>query len=167
MLMSALEEEVAPYLEERHAETPDALSWLLVVRKGQGGRGAGSRAASCRRICAVRRRWPRCPAGFVLAGAFNGDLAQSSRRCSGRGGSRGGLRLTAVWEEKYRQFCKRSLEGGDNVYVWADGVHFNVRLSDERLGTLVLIGARADGQKEVIAVEDGDRKSAESLKTVL
>jgi putative transposase len=42
-------------------------------------------------------------------------------------------------------------------------VHFNVRLSDERLCTLVLIGARADGQKELIAVEDGDRESAESL----
>ena len=52
-------------------------------------------------------------------------------------------------------------------HVWADGVHFNVRLEEERLCTLVLIGARADGQKELIAVEDGYRESAESWKTVL
>ena len=48
-----------------------------------------------------------------------------------------------------------------------DGVHFNVRLEDERLCTLVMIGARADGTKEPIAVEDGYRESAESWKTVL
>ena len=46
-------------------------------------------------------------------------------------------------------------------------MHFNVRLEDERLCTLVLIGARADGQKELIAVEDGYRESAESWKTLL
>jgi putative transposase len=76
-------------------------------------------------------------------------------------------RLTGVWEEEYREFRKRRLEDRDYVYVWADGVHFNVRLEDERLCTLVLIGARADGQKELIAVEDGYRESAESWKSVL
>jgi hypothetical protein len=162
--MSALEEEVAPYLEERHAETPEPESRLLVVHKGQGGRGAGSRAASCRRICAVRRRWPRS-CRFCIGGDFRRGLSPELETLLGSGRKpRRFVRLTAVWEEKYRQFCKRSLEGGDNVYVWADGVHFNVRLSDERLRTLVLIGARADGQKEeLIAVEDGDRESAESL----
>jgi hypothetical protein len=73
MLMSALEEEVAPYLEERHAETCDAESRLLVVRKGQGGRGAGSRAASCR-LCAVRRRWPRS-CRFCIGGGFRRGLS--------------------------------------------------------------------------------------------
>jgi putative transposase len=76
-------------------------------------------------------------------------------------------RLTGVWEEEYREFRKRRLEDRDYVYVWADGVHFNVRLEEERLCTLVLIGARADGQKELITVEDGYRESAESWKTVL
>ena len=76
-------------------------------------------------------------------------------------------RLTGVWEEEYRAFRKRSLKESDYLYVWADGVHFNVRLEEERLCTLVLIGARADGQKELIAVEDGYRESAESWKTVL
>ncbi len=48
------------------------------------------------------------------------------------------------------------------MYVWADGVHFNIRLEDERLCTLVLLGVRTDGTKELIAVEDGYRESAES-----
>jgi len=51
--------------------------------------------------------------------------------------------------------------------VWVDGVHFNVRLEDDRLCTLVVIGVRADGTKELIVVEDGFRESAESWKTVL
>jgi putative transposase len=76
-------------------------------------------------------------------------------------------RLTGVWEEEYREFRKRRLEDRDYVYVWADGVHFNVRLEDERLCTLVLIGARADGQKELIAVEVGYRESAEICKSLL
>jgi transposase-like protein len=53
------------------------------------------------------------------------------------------------------------------VYVWVDGVHFNIRLEEERLCTLVMIGARADGTKEVIAVEDGYRESTESWLTLL
>jgi transposase-like protein len=76
-------------------------------------------------------------------------------------------RLTGVWEEEYRAFRKRSLKESNYLYVWADGVHFNVRLEEERLCTLVLIGACADGHKELIAVEDGYRESAESWKTVL
>jgi hypothetical protein len=53
------------------------------------------------------------------------------------------------------------------VYVWVDGIHFNVRLEDDRLCTLVMIGVRPDGTKELITVEDGYRESAESWKTVL
>ena len=51
--------------------------------------------------------------------------------------------------------------------MWADGVHVNIRLEDDRLCTLVVIGARPDGTTEVIAVEDGDRESTESWLTVL
>jgi putative transposase len=61
----------------------------------------------------------------------------------------------------------RSLADRDYVYVWVDGVHFNVRLDDDRLCTLVMIGVRPDGTKELIAVEDGYRESAESWRTVL
>jgi transposase-like protein len=53
------------------------------------------------------------------------------------------------------------------VDIWVDGGHCTIRLEDERLGTLVVIGARAEGTQDVIAVEDGDRESTESWLTVL
>src|SRR2546428_13316085 len=80
-------------------------------------------------------------------------------------------RLTNEWEAEYGAFQKRSLADRDYVYVyvyvWVDGVHFNVRLEDDRLCTLVMIGVRPDGTKELITVEDGYRESAESWKSVL
>lgn len=76
-------------------------------------------------------------------------------------------RLTATWQVDFDAFRKRDLSDRDYVYVWADGIHFNIRLDDERLCTLVLIGARPDGTKEVLAVEDGFRESTESWATVL
>jgi transposase-like protein len=51
--------------------------------------------------------------------------------------------------------------------VWVDGVHFNIRLEGDRLCTLVMIGARPNGEKELHAVEDGYRESAESWKALL
>jgi transposase-like protein len=76
-------------------------------------------------------------------------------------------RLTTVWEDEYHVFRKRSLADRDYVYVWADGIHFNVRLEDDRLCTLVMIGVRPDGKKELIAIEDGYRESSESWASVL
>lgn len=76
-------------------------------------------------------------------------------------------RLTCEWEEDYKQFRNRDLSEEEYVYVWADGVHFNVRLEDDRLCTLVLIGATTDGEKELIAVEDGYRESSESWRELL
>jgi len=76
-------------------------------------------------------------------------------------------RLTCEWEEDYRRFRSRDMSEEEYVYVWADGVHFNVRLEDDRLCTLVLIGVTTDGTKELIAVEDGYRESSESWKELL
>jgi transposase-like protein len=76
-------------------------------------------------------------------------------------------RLTAVWEEEYHAFRQRDLTDRDYVYVWVDGVHFNIRLEDERLCTLVMLGARPDGTKELIAVEDGYRESTASWAELL
>ena len=76
-------------------------------------------------------------------------------------------RLTTSWEKEYSDFRQRDLSGREYVYVWVDGVHFNIRLDDDRLCTLVMIGARPDGTKELLAVEDGYRESAESWKAVL
>ncbi len=76
-------------------------------------------------------------------------------------------RLTHAWTAEYAAFRRRDLRDRDYVYVWADGIHFRIRLEDERLCTLVVIGARPDGTKEVVALEDGYRESAESWRTVL
>ena len=62
-------------------------------------------------------------------------------------------RLTAAWDEEYRRFRQRDLTDRDYVYVWVDGIYFNIRLEDDHLCTLVLIGARPDGTKELVALE--------------
>ena len=77
------------------------------------------------------------------------------------------MRLKSVWEEEFQQWNKRSLEGKKYVYVWADGVHFNIRLEEDRLCILVLMGATEDGRKELIAVTDGYRESEQSWKSLL
>jgi len=76
-------------------------------------------------------------------------------------------RLKAAWEEEYGAWNKRSLKGKHYVYVWADGVHFNVRLEDGRQCILVLMGATDDGKKELIAITDGYRESEQSWKELL
>jgi putative transposase len=76
-------------------------------------------------------------------------------------------RLKAAWEEEHRAWSKRSFKGKHYVYVWADGVYFNVRLKDGRQCILVLMGATADGQKELIAIADGYRESEQSWKELL
>jgi transposase-like protein len=76
-------------------------------------------------------------------------------------------RLTASWEAEYHAWRRRDLHEVDYVYVWVDGVHFRVRLEADRLCTLVMIGVRADGTKELIAVEDGYRESTDSWASVL
>ena len=77
------------------------------------------------------------------------------------------LRLTKAWTAEYEAFRHRDLTARDYVYIWADGVHFTIRLEEERLCTLVVIGVRPDGTKEVVALEDGYRESAESWRTLL
>ena len=76
-------------------------------------------------------------------------------------------RLKATWEGEFEAWSKRSLEGKRYVYVWADGVHFNIRLEQDRQCILVLMGATAEGRKELIAVTDGYRESEQSWKELL
>jgi putative transposase len=76
-------------------------------------------------------------------------------------------RLKAAWEEQYRDWNQRSLKDKHYVYVWADGVHFNIRLEGEKQCILVLMGATADGKKELIAISDGYRESEQSWKELL
>lgn len=76
-------------------------------------------------------------------------------------------RLKAGWEEDHRTWSKRSLHGKQYVRVWADGVHFNIRLEEGRQCIPVLMGATSDGKKELIAIGDGYRESEPSWKELL
>ena len=71
------------------------------------------------------------------------------------------------WQADQRAFAERRLDDRDYVYIWADGIHFNVRLEEARLCALVIVGVRADGTKELVAITDGHRESTESWADVL
>jgi len=196
MLQVALELEVAEYVE-RFRGARDERGWAQVVRNGPArerevtlGSGAmpvraprvndrrvldGERQKFSSRILPPYvRRSPRVAEVLPLLylhGLSSGDFRAALGALLGDEAA--GLsptaiiRLTKAWEAEYAEFRRRDLAGTDYVYVWADGVHFNVRLEDDRLCTLVVIGARPDGTKEVIAVEDGYRESTESWLSVL
>jgi transposase-like protein len=197
MLVTALEEEVAAYIE-RHQHERDDDDRRLVVRNGKAKErkvtcGAGTIAVKAPRVNDKRvdelgerqrftseilppymRRSPKVAEVLpvlYLRGLSTGDFQPALKSLLGEDAA--GLsstnitRLTAVWEDEYRKFRERSLADRDYVYIWADGIHFNVRLEDDRLCTLVLIGARPDGNKDLIAIEDGYRESKESWLSVL
>jgi putative transposase len=91
--------------------------------------------------------------------AFFGSAAGLSAAAVGR--------LLAGWQADYQAFCGRDLSDRDYVYCWADGIHFRVRLEQARLCCLVIVGVRADGAKELVAVADGERESTDSWAEVL
>lgn len=103
---------------------------------------------------------------LYLKGVSTGDFSEALRALLGPDAA--GLsattvtRLKGVWEEEFEGWSKRSLAGKQYVYVWVDGVHFNIRLEEDRQCILVLLGATADGKKELIAVADGYRESEQS-----
>jgi transposase-like protein len=76
-------------------------------------------------------------------------------------------RLTAQWQDEARAFNARSLAGTDYVYCWVDGIHLKVRLEQDKVCLLVIIGVRADGRKELVALADGFRESSESWADLL
>jgi transposase-like protein len=76
-------------------------------------------------------------------------------------------RLTEAWQAEQRAFAGRDLSGVDYVCLWADGIHVNIRLEEHKLCLLVMIGVRADGRKELIALADGYRESAGSWADLL
>ncbi len=76
-------------------------------------------------------------------------------------------RLTETWKAEQRAFAARDLSQVDYVYLWADGIHVNIRLEEHKLCLLVMIGVRTDGRKELIALADGYRESAESWADLL
>src|SRR5271169_1990228 len=76
-------------------------------------------------------------------------------------------RLTEQWQAEQRAFAARDLSGVGYVYVRAGGIHVNIRLEEHKLCLLVMIGVRADGRKELIALADGYRESTESWADLL
>jgi transposase-like protein len=76
-------------------------------------------------------------------------------------------RLTEAWQAEQRAFAARDLSQVDYVYLWADGIHVNIRLEEHKLCLLVMIGVRGDGRKELVALADGYRESAESWADLL
>jgi len=80
------------------------------------------------------------------------------------------VRLKEQWGTEYDEWMRRDLSGKQYVYVWADGIHVKVRLEDDankKQCLLVLMGATADGKKELIAVLDGYRESEQSWSELL
>lgn len=76
-------------------------------------------------------------------------------------------KLTEQWKTEQRAYAHRDLSDVDFVYLWADGIHVNIRLEEHKLCLLVMIGVRADGRKELVALADGYRESVESWADLL
>ena len=107
---------------------------------------------------------------LYLHGLSSGDFVPALGRFLG---SSAGLsapvitRLTEQWKGEQRAFAARDLSEVDYVYLWVDGIHVNIRLEEHKLCLLVMIGVRADGRKELVALSDGYRESTESWADLL
>lgn len=196
MIAAALEVEVEQYLA-RHRDERDESGHALVVRNGHARPrpltlGSGTvemrapRVNDKREVEGERRRFRsrilppylrRSPKVsevlpvLYLHGLSTGDFREALGSLLGEAAS--GLspaaitRLTTTWRGEYEQWRQRSLADRDYVYIWVDGVHFGIRLEEDRLAALVVIGVRPDGTKELVAIEDGYRESTESWLALL
>ena len=195
MLIQAVEAEAAAWIEA-HATVTDARGRRQVVRNGHAHSrkllsGVGELEIAMPRV--HDRRPPGKKERFTskilppylrkakainelipwlyLKGISTGDFTEALQAlvgpdCPGLSASTV-TRLIGVWQEEYATWSQRNLADPQYAYVWADGIHFNVRLEEDRTCILVLIGATADGRKELIAVQDGYRESEQSWKNLL
>jgi transposase-like protein len=195
MLAQAIEAEVAAYLDAR-SQLQDEAGRQQIVRNGYLPQrnvltGVGSVEVKQprvhdRRPAAEREKFSSAILPpylrktksleelipwLYLKGVSTGDFSEALAALLGpqaKGLSANTVtRLKAVWQQEYEAWNKRSLADKQYVYVWADGVYFNIRLEDDRQCILVLMGATADGKKELIALTDGYRESEESWKALL
>jgi transposase-like protein len=107
---------------------------------------------------------------LYLHGLSSGDFVPALGQFLGSAAGLSGpviTRLTETWKAEQRAFAARDLSQVDYVYLWADGIHVNIRLEEHKLCLLVMIGVRADGRKELIALADGYRESTESWADLL
>ena len=193
MIAAALELEAEQYVQAlRYLR--DNQGHALVVRNGASHHertvqlGAGSikiktprvndrrldRRFTSRILPPYMRRSPRLDEAIpvlYLRGLSTGDFSEALQALLGpeaAGFSATTItRLLKTWQDDYQAWRKRSLGGKGYVYIWADGVYFNIRLEEDRLACLVIIGVLPDGRKEVIALEDGYRESTESWASLL
>ncbi len=195
LLAQAIEAEVADWIE-RHQDCRDAAGRRQVVRNGHlpertittgvgpltvkqprvhDRRPAESREKFSSAILPPYLRKTKSVEELIpwlyLKGVSTGDFSEALAALLGpdaKGLSATTItRLKGVWEQEYADWSQRSLAGKQYVYVWADGVYFNIRLEGGRQCILVLLGATADGKKELIAIQDGQRESEQSWKELL
>src|SRR5215207_1791200 len=192
MLAQALEAEVHEYLEAARGQRDEHGHALVVrngyAREREVLLGAGAVEVRAPRVNDRRvdengqrkrfksvivppymRRSPKVTEVLPLLylhGLSSGDFIPALEEFFGK---KAGLststitRLTERWQTEREQFMSRDLSARDYVYVWVDGIHTGVRLgSDDRLCCLVMVGARVDGTKELVAISDGYRESTES-----
>lgn len=192
LLIAALDAEVENYLQA-HREARDEHGRRLVVRNGYSATrrvqtGLGTLEVQAPRVDDRRederftsrilppylRRTPSLEnliPILYLKGISTSAMPQALEPLLGP--KAGGLsvatvvRLVENWQDDYQSWLKRDLSGDRFVYVWADGIYCNVRLTDERPCLLVVVGAREDGAKELLAIVDGERESEQSWVGVL
>jgi transposase-like protein len=107
---------------------------------------------------------------LYLHGLSSGDFVPALGQFLGSAKGLSGpviTKLTEDWKAEQRAFCQCDLSTVDFVYLWADGIHVNIRLDEHKLCLLVMIGVRADGRKELVALTDGYRESTESWADLL
>jgi putative transposase len=195
MLMTAIEAEVAEWIGE-HEHLKDERGHRQVVRNGYLPRRTittGIGPVEVRQPRVLDRRTEDEAEAFsskilppylrktrsieellpwlYLKGISTGDFNEAlgalvGPECPGLSASTV-TRLLEGWQAEYHAWSKRSLANQHYVYLWVDGVHFNIRLEEDRQCILVLMGATADGKKELIAVADGYRESEQSWLELL
>lgn len=107
---------------------------------------------------------------LYLHGLSSGDFGPALEQFLGSGAGLSAstiTRLSAQWQDEAAALGRRDLSGTDYVYLWVDGIHLKVRLEQTKLCLLVMIGVRADGRKELVAITDGYRESTESWADLL
>jgi putative transposase len=192
LLAQAIEAEVAEFLAG-HAEKRDVGGRARLVRNGhlpermvQTGIGAvpvkaprvRDRAGELRFTSALLPPYLRRTKTIeellpwlYLKGISTGGFGEALNALLGRdapGLSAGTIsRLKTIWQEEHVQWEKRSLAHKRYVYLWIDGIHFGVRMEEANQCILVVMGATAEGKKELVALTDGFRESAQSWKDVL
>jgi Transposase, Mutator family len=105
---------------------------------------------------------------LYLHGLSSGDFVPALGQFLGSAKGLSGpviTKLTEQWKAEQRAFTERDLSTVDFVYLWADGIHVTIRLEEAKLCLLVMIGVRADGRKELVALADGYRESPSPGRT--